>query len=376
MTLNKKKIGSLIKFIDCRNINIKTKNLLGMNINKEFMPSIANTSGADLSKYKIIEKGQFAYSPMQTGRDETIRISLYKFDKPAIISPAYSVFEIKDENIILPEFFMMWFLRPESDRYGWFISDSSVRASLDLDRFSDIEIPIPSLEIQKKYVLLFNSILKNQITIRDSLDDLQLICELFINDQIKNNKTYKLGDYIEAIHETNEEKNIQNVRGISSVFKKFIKPKGNMNGVDISDYKIVRKNHFSYNPNTARMGDRIPIALNKSEDCVVSKIYPVFFIKNVNFLLPEFLYLWFKRSEFDRYARYHSWGSARETFDWSDMCEVKLPIPSIEKQKSIVLIHDILEKRIVISDKLKKLLKPLCPVIMQDVLNNYTNNLI
>jgi type I restriction enzyme S subunit len=111
------------------------------------MPSVANVSGTDLSKYKVVSKGQFAYSAMQVGRDETIRLALYTDDKPAIISPAYLVIESKDENELIPEYMMMWLQRPESDRYGWFISDSSVRASLEWERFSDIEIPIPDIEL-------------------------------------------------------------------------------------------------------------------------------------------------------------------------------------------------------------------------------------
>jgi type I restriction enzyme S subunit len=124
-----KSLGDYIQLVDNRNKDLKITNLLGINITKNFMPSVANVIGVDLSKYKVIRKGQFAYSSMQTGRDETIRIALYKDEEPAIISPAYSVIESKDENKLLPEFMMMCFQRPESDRYGWFISDSSVRAN-------------------------------------------------------------------------------------------------------------------------------------------------------------------------------------------------------------------------------------------------------
>ena len=132
--------------------------------------------------------------------------------------------------------------------------------------------------------------------------------------------------------------------------------KANMTGVDIAGYKIEKKYQFAYNPNTARMGDRIPIALNLNDNCLVSKIYPVFEVKDKNFLLPEYLYIFFKRKEFDRYARYNSWGSARETFDWSEMCDVKLPVPSIKEQQSIVSINKILQKS-KINDELKKKLK-------------------
>ena len=106
------------------------------------MPSVANIYNVDLSKYKLVKNGQFAFSGMQTGRDECIRIALYHGEKPIIISPAYTVFAVK-ENTVLPEYVMMWFSRKEMDRLGWFMSDSSIRTNLDLDRFYEMEIPIP-----------------------------------------------------------------------------------------------------------------------------------------------------------------------------------------------------------------------------------------
>ena len=158
-----KRLGDYIQLVDNRNIDSKITNLLGINITKNFMPSVANITDVDLSKYKIIQKGQFAYSSMQTVRDETIRLALYTADEPAIISPAYSVIESKDESKLLAEFMMMCFQRPESDRYGWFISDSSVRANLDYERFCDIKLPIPEdIEEQRKYVNIYQGLLNNQ----------------------------------------------------------------------------------------------------------------------------------------------------------------------------------------------------------------------
>ena len=149
---NYKRLGDYIQLVDKRNKELAVTNLLGINITKNFMPSVANVSGTDLSKYKVIKKGQFAYSAMQVGRDETIRLALYADNEPAIISPAYLVIETKDINKLIPEYMMMWFQRSESDRYGWFISDSSVRESLEWERFCEIEIPIPDIEEQLKYV--------------------------------------------------------------------------------------------------------------------------------------------------------------------------------------------------------------------------------
>jgi type I restriction enzyme, S subunit len=364
-----KRIGDYIHLVDNRNNDLAITNLLGINITKNFMPSVANTSETDLSKYKIIQKGQFAYSAMQVGRDETIRLALYTDDKPAIISPAYLVIEVNDENELLPEYMMMWFQRPESDRYGWFISDSSVRASLEWERFCEIQIPIPDIDEQRKFVALYNGLLANQKTYENSLADLQLICDTYIENLIKTEKPKVLGEYIEQSDERNNDLQIDNLIGIS-VNKVFMETKSNKDQLDLSNYKIVRPREFGYVSVTSRNGEKISIAILDGEAGLVSSTYTVFRVKDTSILLPEYLFLFFKRSEFDRYARFHSWGSARETFDWADMCNVKLPIPDIKVQEAIVTIYHTLETRKRINEQLKNTIKPLCPVLMRGVVES------
>lgn len=369
-----KRIGDYIHLLDDRNKDLTVTKLLGINITKNFMPSVANTSETDLSKYKIIQKGQFAYSAMQVGRDETIRLALYTEDTPAIISPAYLVIEVNDENELLPEYMMMWFQRPESDRYGWFISDSSVRASLEWERFCEIQMPIPDIAEQRKFVALYNGLLTNQKTYEDSLSDLQLICDSYIENLIKIEKPKVLGEYIEQSDERNNDLKIDNLIGIS-VNKVFMETKSNKEQLDLSNYKIVRPREFGYVSVTSRNGEKISIAILDGEPGLVSSTYTVFRVKDTSKLLPEYLFLFFKRSEFDRYARFHSWGSARETFDWDDMCNVKLPIPDIKVQEAIVTIYHTLETRKRINEQLKNTIKPLCPVLMKGVVEsmNYQN---
>jgi type I restriction enzyme S subunit len=329
-----KRIGDYIHLVDNRNKDLAVTNLLGINITKNFMPSVANTSETDLTKYKIIQKRQFAYSAMQVGRDETIRLAMYTNDNPAIISPAYLVIEVNDENELLPEYMMMWFQRPESDRYGWFISDSSVRASLEWERFCEIQIPIPEINEQRKYVALYNGLLTNQKKYENSLADLQLICDSYIENLIMTEESKVLGQYIEQSDERNNDLQIDNLIGIS-VNKVFMETKSNKEQLDLSNYKIVRPREFGYVSVTSRNGEKISIAILDGETGLVSSTYTVFRVKDTSILLPEYLFLFFKRTEFDRYARFHSWGSARETFDWADMCNVKLPIPDIKVQEAM-----------------------------------------
>ena len=361
-----KPLGDYIQLVDNRNTDGDVTNLLGININKNFMPSVANVSGTDLSKYKIIKKGQFAYSAMQVGRDETVRVALYPYNEPAIISPAYLVFEVIDENEVFPEYLMMWFNRSESDRYGWFISDSSVRASLDWERFCEINIPITSVKEQKKYVSIYKGLLNNQKAYEKSLDDLQLICDTKIQELINYGNLKTLGDYIQQCDERNTDMIITRLQGVSTA-KKLIKSKANTTGVNFEKYKIVRTGQFVYVADTSRRGDKIALAMNWEDDCIVSAIYTVFEVSDKDLLLPEYLYLYFQRPEFDRYARFNSWGSARETFDWDEMCRVKLPIPSMEIQKAIVTIYHTLQTRKRINEQLNDTIKPLCPILMKGV---------
>jgi len=367
-----KRIGDYIQLVDTRNKDLAVTNLLGINITKNFMPSVANTSETDLSKYKIIQKGQFAYSAMQVGRDETIRIALYTEYKPAIVSPAYLVIEVKDINELLPEYMMMWFQRPESDRYGWFISDSSVRASLEWERFCEIQIPIPYIHEQQKFEAIYNGLMTNQKTYGNSLKDLQMICNTYIENLIKTEQPKSLGEYIEQSDERNTDLKIDNLIGIS-VNKIFIETKSQKERLDLSNYKVVRPREFGYVSVTSRNGEKISIALLNGEAGLLSSTYTVFRVTNISELLPEYLFLWFSRPEFDRYARFHSWGSARETFDWEDMCDVKLPIPDLKVQEAIVTIYHTLQTRKRIHEQLKNTIKPLCPVLMRGVVESFTN---
>lgn len=147
-------VGNILREVDVRNSDGAIDDIQGINISKMFMTSVADTTSVNKKNYKIVRKGQFAYSSMQTGRDECIRIALYDKHEPIIISPAYAVLEMKDENAVA-EYIMLWFMRTETDRYGWFASDSSIRANLDLERFYEIELPMPNKELQQAIAKMY-----------------------------------------------------------------------------------------------------------------------------------------------------------------------------------------------------------------------------
>ncbi len=153
-----KRIGSYVKQVNNRNKDLSVTNIQGININKELMPSVANTNGTDLSKYKVVSHKQFAFNPMHVGRDEVLPISMLADEESVIVSPAYFVFKVKDENELLPEYLMMWCRRPEFDRNAWFTTDSSVRGGFSWKDFCDLTLPVPSIEKQREIVKEYQTI--------------------------------------------------------------------------------------------------------------------------------------------------------------------------------------------------------------------------
>lgn len=175
-----KRIGDYVTQIKLKNTDDSISSLKGININKHFMPSVANINGTDLSKYRVVKKNQFAFNPMHVGRDEVLPVSMLEDDEPIIVSPAYVVFEVKDEEELLPAYLMMWCRRSEFDRNAWFMTDNSVRGGFSWADFCDMELPVPSIDKQREIVREYN----------------------VVNDRIALNKqlTQKLEDTAQAIY--------------------------------------------------------------------------------------------------------------------------------------------------------------------------------
>ena len=169
--MNHIKLGQLIRKVDGnKNRQLKDLPLLGINIDKEFMPSVANTIGTDMSNYQIVKREQFACNPMHLGRDERMPTALLLNKDEILVSPAYFVFEIIDKNVILPEYLMLYFKQPETDRLLWFKTDSSVRGGLGWNELCDIEIPVPDIEIQKDIIRQYN-LISDAIKIKEKLNN-------------------------------------------------------------------------------------------------------------------------------------------------------------------------------------------------------------
>ena len=365
------RLGDYIEQCDERNTAGSNYPVIGINRDKTFMPTVANLDGVDIAKYKIVSKGMFVFSGMQTGRDICIRIGLYDKDQPALISPAYTTFFINKENDVLPEYFFMYFNRGESDRYGWFISDSSVRANLDWPRFLDIEIPLPSVAEQQKVVNAWRVFREIKVQNEAKAAPLMQLCQSYIQELKHKYPMQEIGPYINESNERNWNGNFtaNEVRGITTS-KGLIETKANLDGVSLDSYKLVKPKEIAFVPDTSRRGDKMSLGLNDSDKTyIVSSISSVFRVNEEN-ILPNFLYLWFCRPEFDRYSRFNSWGSAREAFSFEDMKRCKVPLPPIEVQQAIVNIYKCANEAKLIAEEADRLSREVCPALLQHVINS------
>lgn len=204
MKSNYKKLGQYIRPVDVRNTEGKEENLLGVSVQKQFIPSIANTVGTDFTKYKVVRKGQFTYIPDTSRRGDKIGIALLEDYDEGLVSNVYTVFEVIDENQLMPEYLMLWFSRPEFDRYARYKSHGSVREIFDWDEVCNVELPVPSIEEQRSIVKAYKAItdriaLKKQIN--DNLEDLLITTfnQMFIDDSSVTFESKKLKDIVAII---------------------------------------------------------------------------------------------------------------------------------------------------------------------------------
>ena len=359
MALTKYRIGQLIKVVDERN-SYGIKSFYGININKEFMPTAANTEGLDESNYKVVRKNRFVFSSMQTGRDVCIRISMYLEENPIIVSPAYTTFEVESTSIILPTYFFMIFLSKERDRLGWFYSDGSIRSNLDWDRFCDMELTLPDIPTQQKYVDIYNAMVANQQSYERGLEDLKLVFTAYVENLRKKETLHRIGDYITPYNEKNTDESITLEQGIN-IDKRFITPQ--RSNSNLQGRKIVRHGQFAYC--TQLNNANVAIAYRDGCDCVVSSVYDVFEITKKNLLLPEYLLVWLIRPEFGRFVYWASEGSAYEFLNYNNLANYKIPVPGMEIQKAIADIYTAYITRKQINEQLKKQIKDICPILIR-----------
>lgn len=366
MGLSKYKFGELLELTNENNSDGKygVNDAIGVNVDKIILPMRGKISEKDFSKFHLVPPGHFAYNPRGSRK---LGIGFNDTDRTFIITFNDNVFRIKPsaKNILLDTYLFMYLSRKEWDRYAEFISWGSSTEVFDWTYFCDEEISLPPIDIQRKYVAVYNAMLANQQSYERGLEDLKLTCDAYIEELRRNIPSVAIGKYLIPSDERNTlNLSADSVRGLS-VSKDMIETKANMNGVSVSNYKIVPPRYIAYVSDTSRRGDKMSLGFNRTKETFLVSSISTVFKTDTRYLLPEFLMLYICRDEFDRYARFHSWGSARETFDWDEMCDVRIPIPAIEIQQDIVNIYEAYLTRKEINEKLKTQIKDLCPILIK-----------
>ena len=367
MGLSRYKLGELIEQCDERNSHglLSVDDVRGISTNKKFIETKANMNGVSVNSYKIVGTNQFAYVADTSRRGDKIAIAYKKSEGAILVSSIYTVFTIKKNNLLLSDFLFIYFNRPEFDRYSRFNSWGSARETFSWDDMCDMDIDLPPLAIQQKYVNVYNAMVANQKAYERGLEDLKLTCDAYIEDLRRKMPCEKIGKYIQEYSQKNElGLTATSVRGIATS-KEFIATKANMNGVSVDSYKKVEPNMIAFISDTSRRADKLSLAINESQETYLVSPIATVMQTDEKKLLPNYLNLFFCRKEFDRYARFHSWGSARENFSFEDMQNVRIPVPPLPIQRSIVDIYTVYKQRRYINEKLKAQIKSICPILIK-----------
>lgn len=369
MALSKYKLGKYIELREITNADcsLGVDSVRGVNNLKQLMPTKADLNGRDISKFQIVYPGEFVFNHRTSRNGSKFSIAYNNGNKPIICTEDYVVFRIRENarTTLSPEWLYMFFNRSEFDRYVITNSWGSSTEFYNWEDLCDVELDLPSFCVQQKYVDIYNALVANQQAYERGLNDLKLVCDGYIEDLRRQMPCEKIGRYlVESDRRNTIGLTVDAVRGLSTS-KEMISTKADINGVGLDSYKVVEPRQIAYVPDTSRRGEKVSLGFNNTnEEFLVSSIYVVFGTQK-EFFLPEYLMMFFIRSEFDRYARFNSWGSARETFDWNEMCNIQIPIPDIKIQQAIVDVYNVYTKRKEINEQLKNQIKDICPILIR-----------
>lgn len=361
----------LIELIEQVSVKCGTENhdnISGINIQKRFMPS--KNSGSNTSNYKIVGHNQFACNLMHVGRDEKIPIALNFDNQEIVVSPAYTVFRVIDTSIVNIDYLNMIFTSSEFDRHAWFCTDASIRGNLDWERFLDIQLDLPPLHVQEKYVAVYKSMLDNQKSYETGLEDLKLVCDAELDAFKIICPSMPAKNLFNEIDKRNSDNKLSEVLGIN-INKEFMPSKATSE--KLNRYKIIEKNQFAYSSMQTGRDETIRIALySQDTPSLVSPAYSV--LETNSLVLPEYIMMWFSRTEMDRYGWFLSDSSIRANLDLKRFYEIEIPVPPLQSQQCIVDIYNAYITRKEINDKLKQQIKDICPILIAGAIKEASAN--
>ncbi len=365
------RLGDYIEQCDNRNVSLTygLDYVRGISNTKQIMKTKADVTNDVIHKFYIVDSKEFIYNPRTTRMGDKVGLGYNDTKTPLLFSFNNIAFRIKAEakTLLLPDYLYVFFNRDEFDRYAIVHSWGSATELFTFDDMCDVIIPLPSIEVQRELVDTYNGLKSLAEQNETLIPRLFAACQAYIVDCRAKYPSVPLGEYIEQSDERNSEEMylLEDVTGISNE-KSVIPTKADMKDVSLTPYKIFKPNEFCYVTVTSRNGGKISLALNNTGQAkIVSSSYVVFRSIDKSILLPEYLFLLFNRPEFDRYTRFNSWGSARETFDWNEMCRVQIPLPPIDVQQAIVDVYHCMERAKQIATTAREKLKTLCPALVQ-----------
>jgi type I restriction enzyme S subunit len=364
MRLKKYKLGELIELVEERNSDNQygLSDVKGISTEKVFIDTKANMDGVSLDSYKVVNPREFSYVSDTSRRGDKIALAFNKSNKAVLISSIYTTFKCSQNDLLIPEYLFMFFNRPEFDRYARFNSWGSARETFSWEDFCDIDITLPSIEQQRKYVDVYLALQNNLAVYQSKVEELKLVCDGYIEELRRKFGAEPIGPYIRSVDVRNTNLSVTLTQGVD-VNMQFIPAK--REAEDQEGTKIVRTGQFAFNKVVKSNGTKLPIALREGPDCVISSSYEVFEVVNKEILLPEYLMLWLSRSETHRQCGYKSYGTTRDVFPFEDLCKLQIPIPNIEIQKDIANIYKCYIERQRIAEALKEQLKNICPVLIR-----------
>jgi len=372
MGLKKYKLGEYIERSTANNHSLKYKEdlIVGVTSDGVFSLPKGNVQGVDLKPYKIVNNGDFVYNP---SRFDLGSIA-YRTEGLCIVSHLYQIFHLneKGKKLINPIWLFIYLRRNEFRREVTFRNFGSQRPEFNFNDLSDIELPLPSIEQQRKYVDVYLALQNNLAAYQSKVEELKLVCDGYIEELRRKLPSRRIGEYIVESNTKNSANKIKEVRSVS-VTKEFKLTNAKVNKNELRNYLVVRPKEIAFVQTTGNE-KVLAFAYNDQEyPVVVSSVDKVFKSKDENTLDLQFLSLYLSRKEFDRYARFNSWGSAREVFTMDDMNNVAIPIPDISVQREIVNIHKCYIERQRIAEALKEQLKNICPVLIRGSLLEIEN---
>ena len=307
----------------------------------------------------------FVFNP---ARMEINSIYLNDFCPKAICSSLYEVFYIKDTNVLLPHFLHLFLKRDEFARHCEYIGWGSAREYCRVGDISDIEIPLPSLSEQQKVVNAWKAFREIKEQNEAKAEPLMQLCQSYIQELKHKYPKQEIGPFINRIDERNSDNSIKEVRSVS-VTKEFNLTNAKVDKNNLSNYKIVRENQISFVQTTGNEKCLCAAVNHLGFPIVVTSVNEVF-ETNEDYLLADYLHMLFRRKETDRYARFHSWGSARETFTWEDMKRFAIPLPPLDVQRAIVNIYKCANEAKQIAAEADRLSREVCPALLQHIIHS------